>query len=136
MKAGVILLSLVMFSTTAHADTTHVYECTINGERVFSDHVCGDGAVERNVTVTSRMDSVKLSASPKPDRHSKRVRTSRRSNDGDERRLRCAKIQKSRDALTDRMRAGFSARQDEKLHDRLRKLDNEYYELRCSAVAK
>ena len=68
MKAGVILLSLVMFSTTAHADTTHVYECTINGERVFSDHVCGDGAVERNVTVTSRMDSVKLSASPKPDR--------------------------------------------------------------------
>jgi hypothetical protein len=136
MKSAIFLFALCALATNVHADTvTHIYECIVNGEHVFSDHACSDNAIERSVTVTSRMDSVRLTARSKPEHNSNRVHTSRRSSDVDERRVRCAKIRKARDTVNDQLRAGFTARQDERLHDRLRKLDGEYFELRCSSVA-
>jgi ribosome recycling factor len=82
------------------------------------------------------MDTVKVKvhSSPRTIHDSKRGHSSHTPSSQDTRRQRCAKIQKARDALVNQMRAGFSARQDEKLHERLRKLDNEYYELRCSGT--
>ena len=137
MKSGIFLLVLLLIATTAHADpATHVYECIVNGEHVFSDHVCGDDATERNVTVTSRMDAVKVQASPSTAHSPKRRHLSQSPDSQDARRQRCARIQKSKDALNAQMRAGYNARQDEKLHDRLRKLDSEYFELRCSSVTR
>ena len=134
MKSIMFLLLLCALLIAAHADTaTHIYECIINGEHVFSDHMCADNAIERNVVVANRMDPVKVRATPAT-HDTKRARSSRAHNVQDTRHQRCAKIQQSRGALVDQMRAGFTARQDEKLHDRVRKLDSEYYELRCSGV--
>ena len=116
------------------ADTaTHVYQCVINGQRVFSDHVCGDDAVERDVTVTSRMDTIKTPASKVTTSRSRRKQSS--SSESDTRRQRCLRISKAKDALVERMRAGYTAKQDERMHNQLHKLDNEYFELRCSGVS-
>jgi hypothetical protein len=134
---GSLFLSTVMWvmGTCAHADTsTHVYECTINGQHVFSDRACGDNAVQRDVVVANHMDAVdaqtlkKFSKPVKPAHH--RGHSSR-----DTRRQQCARVRKARDALVERMRAGYSAKQDERLHDRLRKLDDQYFELRCNGVS-
>jgi hypothetical protein len=68
---------------------------------------------------------------------SKKPRTNRRvasTDERDQRRQQCARIQKSRDAINDKMRVGYTAKQDERLHDRLRKLNDDYFELRCSSV--
>jgi len=137
MKVNIFLLALFMVAQVARADSgTRIYECIVNGEHVFSDHVCADNAIERNVTVTNRMDAVKVQASPSTAHSPKRRHLSQSPDSQEARRQRCAKIQKSKDALNAQMRAGYNARQDEKLHDRLRKLDSEYFELRCSSVTR
>jgi len=138
MKRMIFVLALVLTAHTVAADpATHVYQCTVDGQRVFSDHACGDDAVERDISVTSRMDTIKVS-NDKPSK-TKGSLPSRRhsdvgSDDHDKRRQQCARIQKSRDAVNDKMRAGYTAKQDERLHERLRKLDNDYFQLRCSGV--
>src|SRR4051812_19755163 len=98
MKAKIFLSALLVISNVACADSTHVYECIINGAHVFSDHMCAVNAIERNVVVTSRMDPVKVSVTKSVARDSKRMHSSRSSSTKDTRRQRCAKIQKSRDA--------------------------------------
>ncbi|HVY22864.1 MAG TPA: hypothetical protein VG962_05880 [Steroidobacteraceae bacterium] len=134
---GSLFLSAAIWviGTCAHADTsTHVYECTINGQHVFSDHACGDNAVQRDVVVANHMDAVdaqtlkKFSKPVKPAHH-------RGHSSWDTRRQQCARVRKARDALVERMRAGYSAKQDERLHDRLRKLNDQYFELRCNGVS-
>jgi hypothetical protein len=135
MKSGIFLLVLLLIATTAHADSAvHIYECMVNGQHVFSDHVCGDNATERTVAAPNRMDAVKVHVTTPASHHSKRAYSSRTPTAQGTRRQRCTKIQKSRDALSDQMRTGFTARQDEKLHYRMRKLDSQYDELRCSGV--
>jgi hypothetical protein len=140
MKAKIFLPMLCAcicaLSNFVYADTaTHVYECIVDGQHVFSDHVCGDNAIDRDVVVANRMDKVEIHlAGTKTQRQPKRVRSSHGADALATRQQRCAKIRKSREALNDQMRAGFTARQDEKLHQRLRKLDDDYHELRCSGA--
>jgi hypothetical protein len=138
MKSTILLLVLCVLSTTVQADTAVViYECHINGERVFSDHICAADAVQRDLSVTNRMDHVTVStATVSKAKKSRSVKNhpASSSDEQDRRRQQCARIQKSRDALIAKMRAGYTAKQDEQLHDRLRKLDNDYFQLRCSSV--
>ncbi len=138
--AFVLCVSMYVGSHLTYADTAiHIYECIVNGQHVFSDHVCGDNAVDRDVVVVNRMDKVdsrlvnthSVDAKPPQPKH---IHSQRGADAVNTRQQRCAKIRKSKEALNDRMRAGFSARQDEKLHERLRKLDDDYFELRCSST--
>jgi len=139
MKSA-LLFVLVAFASTVslsvHADpAVQIFECTVKGQRVFSDHSCGDDAVQRDVLVANTMDATKVT--PEKSITSKKSRTNRRvasTDERDKRRQRCARIQKSRDAINDKMRAGYTAKQDERLHDRLRKLNDDYFEQRCSSV--
>ena len=140
MKGGAFY-SLLMFifvgSNQVSADpVTQVFECNINGQRVFSDHACGDDAVQRDVAVANRMDAVKVTGNKSSEANSSRPsrRPAAGNDEHDKRRQQCARIQKSREALMDKMRAGYTARQDERLHTRLRKLNDDYFELRCSSV--
>jgi len=140
-KGSFILVAIAFALVNSHvaaADpATHVYECKVDGQRVFSDHECGDDATERDVVVTNRMDATKPSPegskSSKPQR-TQHKRSSADVDDKDKRRQQCARIQSSRDALNDKMRAGYTGKQDERLHQRLRKLDDDYFRLRCSSV--
>ena len=137
MKAMIFVLAVFLASHSVFADSsTHVYECKVNGQRVFSDHACGDDAVERDVTVSNRMDAVKLSSSgtKTTTSHSTRKRRDTGTDVQDKRRQQCARIQTSRDALNEKMRTGYTAKQDERLHQRLRKLDDGYFKLRCSGL--
>jgi len=139
MRSGLFcVLSVAAFiaSHSVSADSAaHVYECTMNGQRVFSDHSCGDDAIQRDVLVANTMEAAKVtSEKPAVARKSHAGRRVSSGDDHDKRRQQCAHIQKSRDALNDKMRAGYTARQDERLHDRLRKLDHDYFQLRCSGV--
>jgi hypothetical protein len=139
MKSA-LLFVLVAFASTAslsvHADpAVQIFECNVNGQRVFSDHSCGDDAVQRDVLVTNTMEASKVTSEKTVT--SKKPRTGKHTSstdDHDKRRQQCAHIQKSRDALHDKMRAGYTAKQDERLHGRLRKLNDDYFQLRCSGV--
>lgn len=125
-----------MVDQTQAGATTKVYECIINGQHVFSDRACDDNATQRDVVVANHMDAVDERTLKK---YSKPVKTTRHqasSSTTDNRRQQCAQIRKSKAALVKRMEAGYSAKQHESLHDRLRKLDDQYFELRCSGVAK
>ena len=141
MRAGlfcILLMFAFVASNSINADpAVQIFECVVNGQRVFSDHSCGDDAVQRDIAVANRMDAAKIS-NDKVARE-KSSRPSRRHADAgggehDKRRQQCARIQKSREALVEKMRAGYTARQDERLHDRLRKLNDDYFELRCNGV--
>jgi len=140
MKSLLLLLITLLIASIAdvvHADpSVRVYECKVDGQRVFSDHECGIDAVEHDVTVTSRMDAVKASPdNGKSSKSSHRVHQHATGGDeSDKRRRQCAKIQTSRESLVNKMRAGYTAKQDERFHERLRKLDDDYFELRCSGV--
>jgi len=141
MRAGlfcILLMSTFVASNSVNADpAVQVFECNINGQRVFSDHACGDDAVQRDIEVANRMDAVKVSshsASKEKTPRSSRKHSEAGNDDHDKRRQQCARIQKSRDSLHDKMRAGYTAKQDERLHDRLRKLNDDYFQLRCSGV--
>ncbi|HEX2584997.1 MAG TPA: hypothetical protein VHL14_07690 [Steroidobacteraceae bacterium] len=132
--ALIALASIVNFPV--HAEPAiQIFECTVNGQRVFSDHSCGDDSVQRNVLVANTMEATKVTSEKSVT--SKKPRTNRpaaSTDERDKRRQHCARIQKSRDAINDKMRAGYTAKQDERLHDRLRKLNDDYFELRCSSV--
>lgn len=134
MNARMLLLMLLFISTATRSDTvTHIYECHVNGERIFSDHVCGDNAVQHEVKVASRMDAVDIPEHIKVP--SPKTRKNHSTVDLDSRRQRCIKLNKLRDRINDQMRAGFSAKQDAKLHDRLNKLGDEYFRLRCNGMS-
>lgn len=137
MKLKMILLMSWFCVTSDHvfADAAvQVYECVINGQHVFSDHACGDNAKQRDVVVANRMDTVDSHTLKQSSKPSKAAHRQTRTSAADERRQKCARIRKSKDAIDERMKAGFSAKQDERLHDRLRKLNDEYFEQRCSGL--
>ena len=119
--------------TASISTNAHVYECVANGQRVFSDQVCGDDAQQREIAPSNRMvatDTRNLHTALR----TQKKRASSNNDALESRKQRCAKLRSNKESLTERMRAGFSARQDEKLHERLRKVDNDYYELRCSGL--
>lgn len=138
LRLSLIVLCACMYGIAgiARADGDHatVFECIINGRHVFSDHACGDHAQQRDITVINRMDSVDAKTLKKYSKPVKAVHHHRVHSSQDARRRQCARIRKAKDKLIERMEAGYSAKQDERLHDRLRKLNEQYFELRCSGV--
>jgi len=114
-----------------------VYECQQRGERVFSDHRCGTNAQERAIEAPNGMEPpdaavIEFSRS-EPDPQSAPIAVlpapSATATDGKD--VRCRAIEEEKERIDARMREGYGSAEGEVLRDRLRKLDDEYYELRC-----
>jgi len=137
-------LTIMLVAPNSRADeqarsATRVYQCTKNGERVFSDQPCGPDAQARDVAVVNRMDAVAVKVTsnsridPRLNSHVVRHRSTQPKSEAlDAVEQRCKKIGRDKAAIDSRMRSGYSAAQGERLRERLRKLGDEHFELRCS----
>jgi hypothetical protein len=114
-----------------------VYQCVIDGQKVFSDRACGEGSQSRDIPAPNRMEAYEpgrpksaetKSSSEKPAKNTASAAAKRVA----EKNKRCAKLRADQQLLTSRLRAGYSLREGERLNERLSKLNAEYYALRCA----
>lgn len=134
---GSILMLAAVDDSIASGDsvTTKVYECLRNGQRVFSDQPCAADAKQREINSSNRMSAREAAINYRGTGISGRAKLKQqRANDNDEvdsRQQRCLVLQGNKDNINSRMRAGYKNDEGERLRARLRKVDSEYYQLRC-----
>jgi hypothetical protein len=110
-----------------------VYECSVDGHRMFSDQRCGRGARARDIHAPNRMDPTDTSILDEPvsaaaqfaQPPAYQVRVPHDDT------AECAAIEQEKASINAHMREGYSAAEGERLRERLRRLDDRYYELRC-----
>jgi hypothetical protein len=125
---------------------TRVYECRKNGQVIYSGQPCGpdsvthDVAARRTNTYTSEAYEVSPSqaAAPAPGKPVRRERTTTapatRDNSprlSDAKKDECAQAQEEIDQINARMRQPYTSAEGEFFRERLRKLNDKQYELKC-----
>ena len=115
----------------------HVYQCTLDGQRAFGDQPCGTDSTARDIDAPNRMDTSGLGEAAHTERAaaarvSRRVDRDAASDSNGEKKKRCVKIGNDKERIMARMRTGYSGKEGERLRERLRKLDSDDFELRCS----
>jgi hypothetical protein len=118
------------------ASASQIYECRINGQRVFSDQRCAAEATQHEMSQSNTMNAREAAIGY----HSTTTTSTKRKSPPDEvdvntkRQARCEKLRNDKSTLTSRLRAGYNVKQGERLRDHLRKVDGEYYDLHCSGL--
>lgn len=112
--------------------STQVYQCAANGERIFSDHPCGADAVLREIAAPNRMASQEVRGPMKHSATRSGAHEDPVETDQEKRIRHCKKLRADRDRLDARLRAGYSGKEGERLRDRLRQLQSDYYESHCA----
>jgi hypothetical protein len=112
-----------------------VYECHISGQRVFSDQPCAADATRREVTITNTMQAKEADIGYKasPAKSHKPKPFAGLADPHDKQRERCTKLSNDKQRINTQLRAGYTGKQGERLRERLRKIDGEYFDLRCSS---
>ncbi len=125
--AMVTALNLPIESTAGAA----VYECNVNGQRIFSDQVCAPNATTRDIGESNRMQGHTISRRTE---HEASLPRRQRSSDGDDitaRKQQCNKIRQQQEAIVSKEREGYNAKQGERLRERRDELTARYQTLRC-----
>jgi hypothetical protein len=115
---------------------TTVYECVQRGERVFSDRRCGNNAQEHAIEEPNHMappdpSVVALSMSDPEPNPTPAALASAAPAAPQRPRSQCRAIEDAKERIDARMREGYGSAEGERLRERLRQLNTEYYELRC-----
>ena len=100
-----------------------VFVCHEGGVPVFADRPCGSATMTRNLVVDAPRSGAPSTTTPAAPRASTRPRAVTGSSTavpGDAVNAKCATLQRQLDALNDRMRAGYSAREAARLWQRWR----------------
>jgi hypothetical protein len=118
---------------SSKANGAAVYECKVNGQRIFSDQRCSEDATQREISTPNGMTAPKVTTS-KSSAPVARRQSSDSSSDTDKRRETCRKIRQQIDDVHSHMRTGYTAAQGERLNQRLRKLNERYAQQRCERV--
>lgn len=111
-----------------------VFECRVNGQRIYSDQRCGSSADERPIPAPNRMDAQDTSILSSPDAvlaRSRSERTNAKEPVVDATQSECRRIEEQKNSIDARMREGYTSLEGERFRDRLRGLAARYYELRC-----
>lgn len=116
--------------------TRPIFVCRVRGVVIFSDLPCGPAGEERSLRVAEPAPGGTAATAPAPPRAATRPRPEPRDpGTPDSRTLsvddRCRRLRDQRDALDERMRTGYSAREAARLWNRWRELDAEIYAARC-----
>jgi Domain of unknown function (DUF4124) len=129
---------IVVMCTIRPIDAAQVYECKVNGQRIFSDQPCAADAAKREITVENTMSAREANIGSRSSTPQKAKSNRQRKTDvddaDDKRQARCQKLSGDKQTINSKLRAGYNNNQGERLRDRLRKVDNEYYDLRCSSL--
>jgi Domain of unknown function (DUF4124) len=111
-----------------------IYKCEIEGVTTFSDRPCGDGVEPHQVgptaTNTYEAPAVAASSRPKPKTHA-RKRAPREDRSEAKRAESCARHARSLKEIRSRMRAGYSAKEGERLRRRQDQLRESQRVQRC-----
>jgi hypothetical protein len=120
----------------ASSSITQVYECRVSGQRVFSDQPCAIDADKRVVPTPNNMNMREAAIDYRPSTTlpTKRKAATDEPNPHAKRKARCEALRNDKSKLTSRLRAGYTVKEGERLRERLRKVDSQYYDLRCSGL--
>jgi hypothetical protein len=145
MKITIIVAAAVLAGTLlatgpacADAGTRPIYRCEVQGQSVFSDRPCGLDAntYEADTARVSITQSVAapVQAAASPTKESKPAIRRRGSAGGNEvarRAAACERIESGLREIRTRMRAGYSAKQGERLKERQHELQAKRKAARC-----
>lgn len=126
---GALMFHLLILNSPAMA--AHVYECNVEGKRVFSDQPCGTDARQREIGTSNRMEAQDTSILQRHEPAPKRPSTAAADDDTERRREACNRLREQKEEIRTRMRLGYTAAQGIRLEERLRKNDRKYREQRC-----
>jgi hypothetical protein len=119
-----------------------VYECRLEGVRVFSDRPCGTDArpqrVQFDAAATNAAVAPRAAAAKQPARAPPPRAASARSPATTPTRSKaaqCHKLQDDIDAIDARMRLGYHGKEGEKLYTRRQVATERYRALRCNTTA-
>jgi hypothetical protein len=119
----------------ATADAVSIYKCEVGGVLTFSDRPCSPQAElhELDGTAVNTYDAPPVAPSKsKPRSAARKTISSRADAQPDKRTEVCARVGRSMKEVRSKMRAGYSAKEGERLRERLAKLKAQGRESRCS----
>jgi hypothetical protein len=109
-----------------------VFSCREPGVVIFSDRPCGQDALLRNLEVlTPASPGRPPTTEPAPARAVARATAREETAPRDERAERCRKLHHAVDAIDDRMRTGYSAREAPRLWQQWREAKQHLQDARC-----
>ena len=122
------------FERSADTRMTTVFECHVNGQRIYSDQRCGSTTQEHPIRAPNRMQGQDTGILLSPDEVLARSRAERAyaqepilvSAQAD-----CSRIEDQKNSIDARMRRGYTASEGEWFRDSLRALSAQYYDLGC-----
>jgi hypothetical protein len=140
--ASVVVQACAVFAGTllafghswADAGTRPIYRCEAQGQNVFSDRPCGldASAYEADTARVSVTQSIPVVAAPtKESKPATRRPGSAGGNEVARRAAACERIEAGLRDIRARMRAGYSARQGERLKERQKELQAKRKAARC-----
>ena len=119
--------------------TRIVFECVVDGQKVYSDGACGENAIEKHVVVgqpdpenaarnrylTRQAQYGTYSGTDRSQVNGSRSVATRNVN------AICAQIDQQVDWINSRMRQGYGSAEGERMRESLRHLKSQRYDLRC-----
>ncbi len=135
-RAASVCIVLYLFAAPfAQAAATTIYRCIEHDAVTYSDRPCGSTATEYEAN-EARISILEVA----PPAIAKRMRTTAkqvRSQDGSiaiaqaKRSEQCSKLERSLREIRSKMRAGYDAKEGERLKERQRKLTAQQRDLKC-----
>ncbi|MGH8313698.1 MAG: hypothetical protein ACRETU_00920 [Steroidobacterales bacterium] len=116
-KAPAVAGAQATSATEPAPGTTRVYECRRNGQSVYSSQPCGNDSVVRDIN-TQKINTYRPPPTVEPEAS---------VPEGGE----CAKVREETDEINARMRQPYTNAEGGYYRERLRKLSNRRYELKC-----
>src|SRR5688572_2697192 len=128
---------IVSFHAARASAASPIYRCEMNGVKTFSDRPCAADSSEY-VPDDQRVSTVKVEhvaapIQPRPAKRAKRSAPGKSSIAADQLKHKedCARIDRSLGEIRSKMRAGYDAKEGERLRDRQRKLTLDRRGMKC-----
>jgi hypothetical protein len=119
---------------SARADAESIYKCDVGGVLTFSDRPCSPKAElhELDDAAVNTYEALPIPASTsKPKAAGKKTLSRRADPQSDKRAETCARLGRSMKEARSKMRTGYSAKEGERLRERLAKLKDQQREAKC-----
>jgi hypothetical protein len=118
----------------AAADAVSIYKCEVGGVLTFSDRPCSPQAElhELDESGVNTYDPPPVVRTAKPKATVRKTESRRADAQHEKRAETCARLTRSMKDVRSKMRTGYSAREGERLRDRLANLKDQQRESRCS----
>jgi hypothetical protein len=131
--AFLLMSAALVWNREAAGDAVSIYKCEVGGVLTFSDRPCSPQAELHEVdeTTVNTYDPPPIAPTAKPKTTVRKPESRRADAQQDKRAETCARVTRSMKDVRSKMRTGYSAKEGERLRDRLAKLKDQQRESRC-----